>query len=355
MSTTPVPIFDGHNDFLYRLRADPAHRRELWLKKNGEGHLDLPRMRQGCMVGGFFAIYVPSADDDPDVDFDEILKYPPYDISLPPPMPHAPSQAFALSEATDLFWMERVSDGAFKICRSGAELRATIDAGNIGAIMHMEGAEAIDEGCDALFLWHEIGLRSLGPVWSRPTVFGHGVPFRFPGSPDTGPGLTNAGKRLVETCDALGILVDLSHLNEKGVDDVARISSRPLMATHSNAHSVTASTRNLTDRQLELIASTGGIVGLNFGNAFLRSDGANLGDCGWDVMLRHLDHLLSTLGEDGVAFGSDFDGVTVPDCIKDVTGVQDLCDAMIEHGFGETLTKKIASENWIAFLERNLN
>ena len=72
-------------------------------------------------------------------------------------------------------------------------------------------------------------------------------------------------------------------------------------------------------------------------------------------MLRHLDHLLSILGEDGVAFGSDFDGVTVPDCMKDVTGVQGLCDAMVKHGIGETLTKKVASENWIAFLERNLN
>ena len=81
---------------------------------------------------------------------------------------------------------------------------------------------------------YEAGLRSLGPVWSRSNAFGHGVPFRCPSSPDTGPGLTDLGKELIGACNRLGILIDLSHLNERGFWDVAAISNAPLVATHSN-------------------------------------------------------------------------------------------------------------------------
>jgi membrane dipeptidase len=90
------------------------------------------------------------------------------------------TQATAISMAGHLMWMERASEGALKICRSSADLRACMKTGTIAAIMHMEGAEAIGPDLDALYAFHAMGLRSLGPVWSRPTVFGHGVPFRFP-------------------------------------------------------------------------------------------------------------------------------------------------------------------------------
>ena len=138
--------------------------------------------------------------------------------------------------------MERASQGAFKVCRTAAEVRDCLADGTIAAIMHMEGAEAIDESLDALHLFHAMGLRSLGPVWSRPTIFGHGVPFAFPSTPDTGPGLTDAGKRLVTECNGLQIMMDLSHMNEAGFNDVARLSDAPLVATHSNAHALCPST-----------------------------------------------------------------------------------------------------------------
>src|SRR5690606_31238777 len=159
----------------------------------------------------------------------------------------------ASTVAGHLLWMERASQGALRFCRSAAAIRDCMEKGVIAAIMHMEGAEAIDEDLDMLHLFHAIGLRSLGPVWSRPTAFAHGVPFAFPSSPDTGPGLTAAGKRLVKACNVLGILIDLSHMNEAGFNDVASLSDAPLVATHSNAHAVTPSSRNLTDRQLAVI------------------------------------------------------------------------------------------------------
>src|SRR5207248_4074259 len=117
--------------------------------------------------------------------------------------------------------------------------------GQITAIVHLEGAEAIAPDLANLEDWYERGLRSIGLVWSRPNAFAEGVPFRFPSSGDTGPGLTEAGLRLVQACNRMGILVDLSHLNEAGVWDVERRSNVPLVAPHSNSPALFAATRNL--------------------------------------------------------------------------------------------------------------
>jgi membrane dipeptidase len=347
-----LPVFDGHNDILLRLQMAPEHREAIWLTGEGKGHLDLPRMAQGGFAAGFFAIYVPSPKAHDAPDYFAAMESPPFALPLPDLMTHDLAQPVALSMAGHLMWMERASAGRFRIVRSVADIRACLAAGVIAGIMHMEGCEAIDPDLDALYSFHALGLRSLGPVWSRPTVFGHGVPFAFPSSPDTGPGLTEAGKRLVKACNSLKIMVDLSHINEKGFNDVAALTDAPLVATHSNAHAVTPSSRNLTDRQLAMIAQSKGMVGLNFATSFLRRDGRQSADMGWEDVLAHLDHLIDKLGEDHVGLGSDFDGATVPAGIKDVTGLPALQQAMIDHGYGPTLMQKLMYDNWVAVLQR---
>lgn len=348
-----IPVFDGHNDILLKLlHLAPEARDAAWLHGDGTGHLDLPRMRRGGFAGGFFAIYIPSPRTG--LDYDTLMENPPYDVPLPALIDAATAQPVALAMAGILLRMERVAGGAFKVCRSAAEVRACVAAGTIAAIMHMEGAEAIGADLDALHAFHAMGLRSVGPVWSRPTIFGHGVPFRFPGNPDTGPGLTDAGRALVAECNRLGVMIDLSHLNEAGFNDVAALSDAPLVATHSNAHALTASTRNLTDRQLAMIAERRGMVGLNFATVFLRPDGRQSPDMGWDPVLRHMDHLLEKLGEDHLGFGSDFDGCTLPQGIGDVTGLPHLLDALRAHGYNDALLRKLACDNWLALLDRTL-
>lgn len=346
-----LPVLDGHNDILLRLLRAPERREAIWLTGEGRGHLDLPRMREGGFAGGFFAIWVPSPDSGL-VDMDALMDNPPYALDLPGTIPLRAAQAVALAEMSHLLWMERASGGAFAVVRDAATLRANMDAGTISAILHMEGAEPISESLDELYLYHAAGLRSLGPVWSRPTLFGHGVPFAFPATPDTGPGLTDAGRRLVRACNDLRIMVDLSHLNEKGFDEVAALSNAPLVATHSNAHAVTPSSRNLTDRQLAVIRESDGMVGLNFATSFLRADGRRSPQMGWEDVLRHLDHLIEHLGEDRVGFGSDFDGATVPEGIADVAGLPRLLDALSAHGYDAPLLAKIAHGNWLRVLEK---
>ncbi|HEY0214018.1 MAG TPA: dipeptidase [Paenirhodobacter sp.] len=346
----PVPVFDGHNDFLLRLLNAPERREALWLHGTDEGQMDLPRMRAGGFAGGFFAIWMPSPGPENMAVLDRMMNNPPFVMPLPDQVTYEQALPMALSEVGHLLWMERT--GTLAICRSVADIRAAMAVGKIAAILHMEGAEAIGTDLDALHVWHAVGLRSLGPVWSRPTAFGHGVPFAYPSSPDTGDGLTAAGKDLVRECNQLKIMLDLSHLNEKGFDDIAALSDAPLVATHSNAHAITASSRNLTDRQLAVIRDSRGMVGLNYAVGFLRPDGLGTPFDGWDPVLRHLDHLIGLLGEDHVGLGSDFDGATMPADLGDVAGLPRLLDALRAHGYGEDLVEKIAYRNWLAVLER---
>src|SRR5205807_3326515 len=139
----------------------------------------------------------------------------------PKPVRHARAAAHASAVAGRLLALER--EGQVRLGREIADFDAAIaDDGPPLAVLHLEGAEAIDPALEALELWHAAGLRSLGPVWSRPNAFGHGVGTRFPGTPDTGPGLTPAGRALVLRCNTLGVLVDASHVNLAGFWDLAR-------------------------------------------------------------------------------------------------------------------------------------
>jgi len=239
-----------------------------------------------------------------------------------------------------------------RLVRTVDELRHCLDHDVMALILHYEGVEMLEPSLTDLEADYERGLRSLGPVWSRSNAFAHGVPFAFPSGPDTGPGLTDHGKRLIRECNALKIMVDLSHLNEKGVNDVAAISDAPLVATHSNAWAVTPHSRNLTDRQLEMIAESDGMVGINFASAFLRSDGQMKADVPLEQMMRHLDHLIGILGEDRLGFGSDFDGALVPNDIVDCAGLPALRAAMRAHGVDEALMEKLCWRNWMRVLRK---
>lgn len=349
MRQTMIPVFDGHNDFIQRVVKAGPNGTKVWTEGDGTGDIDLPRMKQGGVVGGFFAMWVPSPAGPNDAEGVKLMESPPFAMPLPEEIPHDTALPHAFRQAAALRALERT--GTLDIVSNAADIRRAIAEGRIAAIMHMEGIEAIRD-MDALHLWHAAGLRSLGPVWSRPTAYGHGVPFAFPSSPDTGEGLTDKGRELVRECNQLRIMLDLSHLNEAGFNDIASLSDAPLVASHSCVHALSESSRNLTDRQLKVIAESGGLVGLNYASSFLREDGKRLPLEDLDVMIRHLDYLLKYLGEDGVALGSDFDGALMPKDLPDAAAVPTLINLMKKCGYGDELIAKIASKNWISVLER---
>lgn len=349
---TPL-IFDGHNDLLTRLwKKDPQRAHRLFIDGDDHGHLDLPRMQRGGMGGGFFAMWIPGTES-LSANFDD-MQGESYDLPLPAPVAQPQALQVALAQASILLRVERESGGQVRICRNADDLHSCFANGQLATVLHLEGAEPVDTRFHALQVLHAAGLRSLGPVWSRPTVYGHGVPFRYPASPDIGDGLSDAGKQLIRACNALKIMVDLSHLNEKGFRDVAAISDAPLVATHSNAHALCPSTRNLTNWQLSAIAESNGMVGVNFATCFLRADGQMNAQTPLSDVLRHLDYLIEKLGEERVGFGSDFDGAIIPEPIGDVTGLARLRQAMLEHGYNSALMEKLCYRNWLALLERSI-
>ena len=341
-------IFDGHNDLLLKLyRAGGISAVDSFVTGR-DGHIDRARAAEGGFGGGFFVIYVPSPMD-LDLKFDQMTRDR-YDLPLPEPIEWEDALPVALSQAAILFRLEEI--GALRVCRTAEDLRHCLRDGVIAAIFHIEGAEAIDPDLNTLDVLYQAGLRSIGPVWSRPTIFGEGVPFRYPSTGDIGGGLTDHGLRLVRRCNALGIMIDLSHLNEAGFWDVARHSNAPLVATHSNAHAICPHARNLTDNQLAAIRDSDGMVGLNFAVAFLRDDGKMLDDVPLEQMLRHIDHLITHLGEDRVGFGSDFDGAVVPAKIGSAAGLPALRQAMAQHGYDQNLMTKLCHTNWLRVLEK---
>src|SRR5258705_62412 len=296
-SPSLTPFFDGHNDALLRLfKREGADAPRAFIDGEGKGQLDLPMAVQGGFAGGLFAIFVPSpkaAPSSPTARAEEAA--PALDTAAGAPVPWglhprldvAPAQAAVWSMTSILIRMEREATERVGICGTAEDIRHCMAAGVLAAVLHIEGAEAIDPEFATLDVLHQAGLRSLGPVWSRPNAFGHGVPFRCPSSPDTGPGLTDLGKELIGACNRLRILIDLSHLNERGFWDVAAISDAPLVATHSNAHALCPHSRNLTDRQLKAIGETGGMVGVNFAVSFLRADGRHDRETPVELIIDH--------------------------------------------------------------------
>lgn len=336
-----IPVFDGHNDVLLRLRRDGLNSVSAFLNGEAAGHIDLPRAHRGGLAGGLCAAFIPSPDQPRDGNGD---------FPAPAP-PHALNETLAMFRL--LLAIEAKSDGALKVCRSADDIRSSIADGRFAAVFHIEGAEAIAADLDALYVLHQAGLRTLGPVWSRPNVFAYGVPFRFPATPDIGPGLSDAGKDLVRACNELRIMIDLSHMNEQGFWDIAQLSKAPLVASHSNAHALSPHSRNLTDKQLDAIRDTDGLVGINFGVLFLRDDGVRNPDTSLDVLVRHIVYIADRIGIERVALGSDFDGTTIPQSLGDASGLPKLIDALRAHGFDDQAIRNIAHENWIRVLERS--
>jgi membrane dipeptidase len=357
-----LPILDGHNDVLSRLlaaeQADqpalPASGKPLrtgsFFEPGDEGHIDLPRARAGGFAGGLFSIYV-KADAQAAPPAGPVLgETRGLKIKFPRPLELGYAQRTALAELGILHRLERDSHGQLRVVRGIDELRQCVDDGVLAAVIHFEGAEPIDPALDALEFFYAAGLRSLGPVWSRPNDFGEGVPYLFPHSPDTGPGLTDLGKELVRSCNRLGIVVDVSHINERGFWDIAALTNAPMVASHSNAHALTPSPRNLTDRQLDAIKESGGIVGVNFYVGFVRADGGDDPATPIARIVEHFQYLADRMGVEHVGFGADLDGAHIPDEVQDVAGLPRVITALQAAGFDEGALRKLSHENWLRVL-----
>lgn len=310
-------VFDAHCDTLGD--AASARRRRDLTQRSERGRLDLPRMRAGGINAQVFACF-------PGV---ERLS--------------ANAASGALQRVQALYdLIERVPEQITLVQTADDLARLTPD-GPIGAILGLEGVEALDGQMSLFRIFQRLGVRNIGLTWEsrNPAADGVGAGTDF--------GLTPFGRELVAACNETGVMVDVSHLNAAGLEDVLAISSKPIIASHSNAWAVFAHRRNLTDEQLRAIANKGGVIGATFVSHFLNPDyrQASLRD-----LLNHIEHLVQVAGVEHVGIGSDYDGsVSLPE-LDSGEKYPAITAGLLDRGYASADIRKILGENFRrAFLE----
>lgn len=232
------------------------------------------------------------------------------------------------------------------------QVRTAEDAGNVlkhkaATLLAIEEGGAIDGSLEALRCLYELGVRAITLTWSNRNDIADGI-----NEEATGSGLTLFGKQVVAEMNRLGMLVDVSHISTAGFWSVIETSSKPIIATHSNAKSLCSHPRNLNDEQIKALAQNGGLAGITFAGQFLEEDWRNA--C-IESVYKHIDYMLNLIGnDDHIGFGSDFDGISHPP--YNIQGVQDykpLIEYLSKYYSDETINK-ITHQNVINLLQKVL-
>jgi len=303
-------VIDGHCDSI----GDQLERNRWLGDRANEGHVDLPRLREGGVNVQFFACYVPT------------------------PYQRHGATTHALERLDQLHLLaERLPD-QFVLARSADDILRAKAAGKVAGIAGLEGAEALDASIGVLRQFYRLGLRNLGLAWNHRNAACDGV-----AESRTNGGLTEFGVKVVEECNQLGIILDVSHLSPAGVTDVLAVSQQPIIASHSNARALCDHPRNLTDAQMEAIAARGGVIGVTFVDAFLNR--ANPQAASLDDIIANIEYMLGVVGPDHVALGSDFDGWTMAQEIKDATCYPLITQKLVERGHDPRIIRQILGEN----------
>lgn len=215
-------------------------------------------------------------------------------------------------------------------------------------LLAIEDGGAIDGSLEALRILYELGLRAMTLTWSNRNDIADGI-----NEEKSASGLTTFGKQVVNEMNKLGILVDVSHMSTTSFWDTLETSSKPIIATHSNAKALTPNPRNLNDEQIKALVQAKGVIGVTFAGQFLEKDWRQ---ASIDSVYKHLDYMMNLTGSDEhFGFGSDFDGISHPP--SNINGVEDykpLIEYLSEKGFSDETILKLTHQNMLKLLEKVL-
>ncbi len=306
-------VFDAHCDTLIPVLAGERGLAE----RSAQGHIDLPRLLDGGVTAQVFALFIE-------------------DQYLPA---GAAKQTLRLLDT--LYGALTDHAAQLMLALQAKDIEQAKEEHKVAAVVGFEGAEALEGDLGLLRVFHGLGLRLLTIAWSRRNRAADGV-----AEARTGGGLTNLGWQLVEECNKLGIILDISHLAPAGVSHVLEASAAPIIASHSNAHALCPHGRNLTDEQLEGVARTGGVIGVTFVPAFIHEDEEQ---ASLDRLLDHIDHIVDVAGIDHVGLGSDFDGFgpEAPQGLEDVTCMPSITAGLVERGYSADDVRKVLGLNFL--------
>lgn len=357
----PLPpdtlVFDGHADTLQGIVDDGHH---IDSSAASGSHIDLDRMAEGGLHAEIFTAFV-----DPTL------------------IPGARDRAHRLIDA--LHEEVRRFPDRLQVTTSADAVREAVAAGRVAAIPAIEGGHAIEDSLDNLREFHQKGIRLMTLTWNNSNNWADGC---WPGADDPRHGgLTEFGKQVIGEMERLNILVDVSHASPETFRDVAAIATKPFVASHSGADAITPHFRNLKDEQMEIIARSGGLVGVPFVSGFLIDEfgawkrvmesaeyAALTRPCGYpfpyhaeedeealyeasipqatlDHFFQHLDYLVARIGWQHVALGTDFDGTKrMPIEIVDVADMGKVTRGLVARGYSDEAVRGILGENWLRVL-----
>jgi len=233
----------------------------------------------------------------------------------------------------------------FAICKSADEIDRAVSGGKTAALLSVEGGECLNGEISVLRQLYRLGVRSMLLAWNYRNLLADGA------GEENGAGLTSFGKQAVAEMNRLGMIVDVSHLCEASFDDVMSVTTKPVIASHSNAYAVCRNPRNLSDRQLSDIKANGGVVGINFYPCFLNNtDRADMDD-----VIRHIEHICSVTGEDHVGIGADFDGIEyTPAGLEGTERIHALFERLLQLNYPESFVRKFAGLNFMRVIRQIL-
>ena len=302
---TPIPYFDAHCDTLWACEKDGSS-----LRQNG-GHLDLQRLQRFSKAAQVFALFSYSPTLPPDGMYDRC------------------------AHLRDIFRQELAANGdILTFCPGGSGVEEAVAGGKIAALLSIEGGELLNCDPEKLHTAKQWGVRCINLTWNHANALA--------GSHIHDPerGLTDLGKAWVRRSEELDILVDVSHVSDPAFWDLVNITTKPILATHSNSRAVCPHSRNLTDDMFKAVCETGGAVGINLWLDFVG------GACSMEDILRHIDHFMALGGEKHIALGGDLDGCD--GLSGGIHGVQDmhlLWDALKAHGYDDSTLEDIFWRN----------
>ncbi|MGF7398425.1 dipeptidase [Thermoanaerobacterium thermosaccharolyticum] len=308
---------DFHCDTLYLIEKDG---RDI-AKKNDKGHIDLVRLEEGMVHLQVFATFVE------------------------PEYMRKDAAAKTLKMIDKLYQLMEKTD-KIKLILSGKDVEEAKNENKLGALLSIEGGEALEGDLALLRMFYKLGVRAMTLTWSLRNDLGDGIL----GSSDYG--LTSFGKDVIKEMNRLGMIVDVSHLNERGFWDAINICDKLLIASHSDCKALCRHPRNLSDEQIKAIADKGGVIGINFCPNFLRDDdNASIED-----VLDHIEHIVNLVGINHVGFGSDFDGIEkTPLGLDDVASFPKILDGLKKGGFSDDEINSISHDNFERIIKEILS
>ena len=269
----------------------------------------------------------------------------------------------ALDQIAQLY-AETKRCGRFAICKSYRDIQHVRETGRIALLMTMEGVEPLGTDLNQLRVFYELGVRSIGLTHARTNAAGHGGIFAARGSPREG--LTAFGQDVVRECEALGIIIDLAHINPAGFEEILSITKQPPIVSHTNVRSYYDIERNISDGQIRMIGERRGVIGVNSILVSPRAEESTL-----DRYVDHIVHIANLIGTDSVGIGFDFfefiyrqwpesrqkelaAKFTTPHFVRELRNhshAGNLTRRLIERGFSETDIEKILRRNWLRIFE----